>query len=196
MRMRLRHGIWFFASTLIFSLGCNWISGVTVDEKAPAPERSAGSGVASLGPDKESRIYYQFVDERGRVRFVERLQDVPERLRANAGFVEMSSPPPLTPADARATMTGRMKNTRETQAARPEVLLYYADWCGYCRKAKAHLNRRGVPYRIRDIDVSSVKKELVAKTGRSGVPVMDIDGRILQGYRGASYDDFLDEAGL
>jgi glutaredoxin len=197
MLTQFRHGLWLCVVTLTFALGCNPASEEKVGEMAPALERPGGSDFVSLGPDEGTRIYYQFVDERGRVRFVERLEDVPERWRANAGIVEMSSPPPLTPADARATIARRMESPRKQRAAAaPKVLLYYADWCGYCRKAKAHLDRRGVSYEIRNVDVSSVKKELVAKTGRSGIPVLDIGGRILQGYRAESLDDMLDTAGL
>jgi glutaredoxin len=108
----------------------------------------------------------------------------------------MSTPPPLTPADARATVARRTQSGREKRGAAPEVILYYADWCGYCKKAQKHLDRRGVPYDLRDVDVASVKKELRSKTGRTGIPVMDVDGRILQGYRASSYDKFLDTAGL
>jgi glutaredoxin len=195
--IQFRHGLWLCAATLLFALGCNPISEEQVGETAPALERPGGSDLVSLGPDEGTRIYYQFIDEGGRVRFVERLEDVPERWRANAGFVEMSSPPPLTPADARATIARRMESTRKQGAAAPpKVLLYYANWCGYCRKAKAHLDRRGVPYEIRNVDVYAVKKELRAKTGRTGIPVLDIDGRILQGYRAASLDAMLDTAGL
>ena len=196
MPTRIRPGPWFCAVALIFSAGCNLISEQRADETVSDSERPAGSVFASLGPEDETRIYYQFIDERGRVRFVERLKDVPERWRATAGFVEMSTPPPLTPADARATVARRTQGGREKRAGAPEVILYSADWCGYCKKAQKYLDRRGVPYDLRDVDVASVKKELRSKTGRTGIPVMDVDGRILQGYRASSYDKFLDTAGL
>ena len=49
------------------------------DDQA-AKERAGGT---SLGPEHVSkRLFYQFVDGKGRVRFVERLADVPEQWRA------------------------------------------------------------------------------------------------------------------
>ena len=78
----------------------------------------------------------------------------------------------------------------------PRITLYMTSWCGYCRKAKAHLDRREIPYELKDVDVRAVKQEMLAKTGRSGIPVVDIDGRILQGYQAESLDAMLDTAGL
>jgi len=166
---------------------------------AAPPDAPAGpppdSGLASVGPEGQTRIYYQFVDAAGGVRFVERLEDVPEAWRDRVGFVELASPPPLTPAEARRASRpdpGRLA----AASTGPTPLLYYADWCGYCRRAKQHLNDRGVAYALRDVDVPAAKSELKAKTGSGGSPVLDVDGRILRGYSSGSYDAFLDSEGL
>ena len=88
------------------------------DSPATPPEKPARNGLESIGPDHESRIYYQFIDEQHRVRFVERLADVPERWRDRAGFVELDSPPPLTPGDARRTREERTRDIRAREPAR------------------------------------------------------------------------------
>jgi len=113
----------------------------------------------------------------------------------------MSQPPPLTPEAARRTWSLSVQRTAEIMggtarsvrdgasvARGEEVVPYYADWCGYCRKAKSHLEGAGVDYEIRNVDVPAVKQELREKTGRSGIPVLDMSGEILRGYSEAAYD--------
>ena len=142
---------------LLVALGCNRLestsaggSDATDDAAtASAATRPTGSDLTSLGPDSETRIYYQFIDERGAVRFVERLEDVPEAWRDRVGYLELNSPPPLAPGDAKRVRDARYAKSNPRPSARlaastasggsamdrfdePEVLLYYADWCGYC----------------------------------------------------------------
>jgi glutaredoxin len=152
----------------------------------------------SIGPGDSQRVYYQFVDDRGRVQFVERLGDVPEAWRDRVGYVEMSQPPPLTPLEARRTWKLSAARTSEILLATAtptvrgrqssEVVLYSAKWCGYCKKAIAHLDRNGVDYEIRDVDNGAIAQELREKTGRGGVPVLDFSGEILRGYSAEQYD--------
>jgi glutaredoxin len=150
------------------------------------------------GETSATRLYYQFVDERGRVRFVERLEDVPERWRENVGFVKLDVPPPLTPDDAaraRRTQVSRADSVRTVSTlatAASRIVLYSADWCGACRKAKRHLSQRGVDYEVRDVDDPAVAAELLRKTGSRSIPVIDVGGRVLSGFSAGSYDALIE----
>ena len=157
---------------------------------ATSSDASSSDGT-SIGPDAAQRLYYQFVDDRGQVRFVERLEDVPGQWRERVGFVEMIAPPPLAPGDARRTRDTRLASATRAAAAAPTVILYSADWCGWCRKAKAYLDRKRVPYEVRDVDIPAVMAELVEKTGKRGIPVFEVDGRILTGFDPAGVDRLL-----
>jgi len=170
----------------------------TAEGGVPA-DFSATLGIASLGPDSAKRLYYQFIDEQGSVRFVERLDQVPPAWRDRVGYVEMDGPPPISPDDAQrirrlggASAAAGALAVAGTRGARSNaVLLYYADWCGYCRKTRAELDRRGVDFEMRNIENPAILTELVEKTGQRGIPVVDAGGKILIGYDPQGLDRLL-----
>ncbi|NOZ80502.1 MAG: glutaredoxin family protein [DPANN group archaeon] len=64
-----------------------------------------------------------------------------------------------------------------------EVKVYSTPGCPWCAKAKQYLGEKGVPFK--DIDVSQdmeAAKEMIAKSGQRGVPVLDINGTIIVGF--------------
>ena len=177
--------------------------GAATSEADPTRSLAGGRGARtmdSIEPNDSMRLYYQFIDDGGKVRFVERLDEVPEAWRERVGFVEMDRPPPLTPAEARKTWAPDLNKVLKamprrvaavSRARQPQVILYSADWCGYCKLAKKHLNGQGIRYDERNVDIPSVAQELQKKTGRGGIPVLDVEGQILRGYKQASYDRLL-----
>lgn len=67
---------------------------------------------------------------------------------------------------------------------RPQrVLVFTTPSCPWCTRAKAYLRERRVPFR--EIDVSrdaSAARDLVRRTGQTGVPVIEIDGKPIVGF--------------
>ena len=167
--------------------------GAAADSGSERGADSAALGSMSLGPGAAKRIYYQFIDDQGSVRFVERLDQVPPDWRDRVGYVEMDGLPPSALGGASAT--GSTRAVAGSRGARATgVLLYYADWCGYCRKTSAELDRRGVSYERRNIDNPATLAELVEKTGQRNIPVVDVDGKILIGYDPQGLDELLNPA--
>jgi glutaredoxin 3 len=55
--------------------------------------------------------------------------------------------------------------------AGPDVTIYSSAWCGYCMRAKALLDRKGVAYREIDIDGDRAhREEMMRRSGRRTVP--------------------------
>jgi glutaredoxin len=72
---------------------------------------------------------------------------------------------------------------------RHDVVLWSAPWCGACKNAIRYLDERGIRYEERDIDSDrSAREELVRIVGRIAVPLLQIDGRYVSGYRRDVYD--------
>jgi len=64
-----------------------------------------------------------------------------------------------------------------------KVKVYSTKTCPWCHKVKEFLNDKGVKFQ--DIDVGADQKaanEMVEKSGQMGVPVTDIDGKIIVGF--------------
>jgi len=61
--------------------------------------------------------------------------------------------------------------------------VYTTPVCPFCKKLKDFLKENNIQFE--NIDVLTDKdaaKEMIAKTGQIGVPVLDIDGRIILGF--------------
>lgn len=77
-------------------------------------------------------------------------------------------------------------------AARHRVLVLTTPTCPWCQRAKSYLRSRGVAFR--EVDVARDPKaadDLVRRTGRVGVPVIEIDGRPVIGFDQAQIDRLL-----
>lgn len=82
------------------------------------------------------------------------------------------------------------------------VVVYSASWCGVCKKTKRLLTTWRVPFEEKDIEASrSAREELAMKSQTAGVrpggvPVIDVNGQLMQGLDEPRLKIWLDEAGL
>jgi glutaredoxin 3 len=65
----------------------------------------------------------------------------------------------------------------------PRIRMYSTTWCGYCIRAKALLERRGLEYEeiVMDDD-PAFRQKLLDMTGRWTVPQIFIDDEPIGGY--------------
>ncbi len=63
------------------------------------------------------------------------------------------------------------------------VTIYTTPTCVYCKRAKEFFGAHNVVYEEKDVarDVAA-RNEMVEKSGQLGVPVIDVDGKIVVGF--------------
>lgn len=66
-----------------------------------------------------------------------------------------------------------------------EVILYSTAWCGYCAKTRELLEDNNIGYYEYDIEKSAEGREQFYDLGGSGVPMLLINGQVVNGYNPA-----------
>ncbi|MCG7918481.1 MAG: glutaredoxin family protein [Candidatus Thiodiazotropha taylori] len=69
-----------------------------------------------------------------------------------------------------------------------KVVIYSTEWCGYCEKAKRYFKRKKIKYTEYDIEKSSRAKRQYKKMGATGVPVILVGKRRMNGFSEAGFE--------
>lgn len=78
-----------------------------------------------------------------------------------------------------------------------KVTVYSADWCAFCHAAKDYLDKIGVAYTDKNVEHDpTFAREAVEKSGQTGIPVIDIDGKIIIGFDRPTIDTVLKDKKL
>jgi len=141
--------------------------------------------------------FYSFVDAGGAARMVRGLYNVPERYRGSARRISKASMPVINRYEAGKVSS---RSVVAVQAPynpnRKEVLLYSAEWCGACRKARAFLDSEGVSYDLLDIDADPrAKAEVRRILGSVRIPLLDVGGTYVSGFAPSEIRRALGKAG-
>ncbi|MCA9602372.1 MAG: glutaredoxin family protein, partial [Myxococcales bacterium] len=89
------------------------------------------------------------------------------------------------------------KRTAATTAFGDPVIMYRTSWCGVCKKADKYFRERGVEVVEKDVERDpAAAREMSAKVSAHGlkpgaVPVIDIDGEVMQGFSRPRLDAIL-----
>jgi glutaredoxin 3 len=70
-----------------------------------------------------------------------------------------------------------------TQRPQPRVIVFSTPSCSFCNMTKKYFREKGIKFR--DVDVSrdqAAARDMVRRSGQSGVPVIDIGGKIIVGF--------------
>lgn len=65
----------------------------------------------------------------------------------------------------------------------PKIKIYTTPSCVYCKMAKQFFAQNNVQYEEKNVAVDEdARNEMVQKSSQMGVPVIDIDGKIIIGF--------------
>ena len=153
-----------------------WLLALTVAVLIPAAQ--AGQLYKSVGPD--GRTVYS---------------DHPPADGQSAKKIEYKDQPTSSLGERDNSYEAQLQRLRASAPKIAEApsgtVLYMAQWCGYCKQAKAYLAARSIPYTAYDIDT---KEGLAAyaSTGHSkgGIPFMTRGSATLRGFSADAYDRF------
>ncbi len=112
---------------------------------------------------------------------------------------EVRAPDPVAAAEPSPAAAEPSPAARARTPSGP-LVIYTTAWCGYCKRAKAHLARVNVPFVEKDVEASeshaAESTALRQKHGlRGGVPMIDADGVVTIGYSADSLDALLTARG-
>ncbi len=73
------------------------------------------------------------------------------------------------------------------------VIVYSTPVCPYCHMAKDFLKEHNIEFTEFDVSTDKEKaQEMIKKSGQMGVPVLDIDGKIVVGFDKEKIKELLD----
>lgn len=70
----------------------------------------------------------------------------------------------------------------DSKTSKP-VIVYGAEWCGFCHVAMQYFDKIGVKYEYRNVDENrDWMTESIQKSGQMAIPVLDMNGTIIVGF--------------
>ena len=79
-----------------------------------------------------------------------------------------------------------LKSNKKTNINK-NVIMYSAAWCGICVKAKKYFNKNNISFTEYDIDKNKAAKKRYKEMGATGVPVIFVGDKRMNGFSAASF---------
>ena len=120
---------------------------------------------------------YKWTDSDGKVHFTDKkpIDKKSENIHLKINTYESVT---VDPALLKSTKKSRNK----------DVVIYSAAWCGVCKKAKKYFNTHNIAYTDYDIDKDKAANKRHKEMGATGVPVIFIGDRRMNGFSVASFE--------
>lgn len=125
---------------------------------------------------------YRWMDADGRIFYSD---SPPKQGNAKSVKLQSNTVAPVVP----------VPKSKPAAVAGEKVTLYTTTWCGYCKKARAYLNSRNIPFDDVDVEATDRGRREYREMGGNGVPVIFVGSRRMDGYDQGGLQDMLKAAG-
>ena len=123
----------------------------------------------AASPLASAAQFFKWTDERGRVHYSDK---PPPDIVANELDIKVKSHTgPVTVSNFSASL-----ERNDT------VIMYSAEWCGICKRAKKYMDSEGIPYKEYDVDESSKGRRDYKKLNGKGVPIILVGDQRMNGF--------------
>ncbi|MCX6779497.1 MAG: glutathione S-transferase N-terminal domain-containing protein [Candidatus Magasanikbacteria bacterium] len=73
-----------------------------------------------------------------------------------------------------------------------DIIVYSTPSCPYCHMAKDYLDSKNIAFTDKNVAIDEdASEEMVKKSGQMGVPVIEIDGKVIIGFDRGAIDELL-----
>jgi glutaredoxin len=132
---------------------------------------------------------YKWVDEKGVINY----SDIkPENKTTQEIIISNKSNKITNNSDTKENSLFSNSTTLEKPSKNKNrrVVMYSASWCGYCNKARAYFIQNNIKFKEYDIEKNSTAKRKYKKLGGSGVPLIVMGNRKMQGFNETKFKQF------
>ena len=160
--------------------------------KKAVQAQSVFESFASIHP--ELRIFMVDVSETKDIHGKFSVTEVPTVIAIHNGKVIQYSSGAGSVENYESIFLSKIRKSSETENRKPakRVTVYSTPVCPWCTKVKTYLKSKGISFT--DVDVSKDQKaamDLMKKSGQSGVPQIEINGKIIVGFDQPKIDKLL-----
>ncbi len=122
---------------------------------------------------------YKWVDEEGRVHFS-------DKKPKNQWFSKVQFESKIISYQRVSFDTSKIDASKF--APNNKVVMFSASWCGYCKKAEAYFKKNNIRYTNYDIEKSPKGKRLYKQLRASGVPVIIVGTKRMNGFSESGFE--------
>lgn len=127
---------------------------------------------------------YTWIDEHGVKQFSDKPPQSLEQVRTiQVPLIETVRTRPV-PHQAAANNSRKPASSHTSR----KVVMYSAEWCGVCKRARKYFQENRIAFREKDIDKSTPARREFKELGGRGVPLILVGKRKLSGFSPDSFE--------